>query len=70
MLGKLWSALDGKKLWSAIVGAITLYGVPWARAKWPYLPWDEVLIPLLMALGVVGVGHKVVKRIDRNGGIY
>lgn len=61
MFKKLWQKLDGKKLWSAIVGSVTLYGVPYARAKWPFLPWDAVLIPLLASLGIVGLGHKFVK---------
>lgn len=61
MFKKLWESLDGKKLWSAIVGAVTLYGVPYCRAKWPLLPWDIVLIPLLTGLGFIGVAHKVVK---------
>lgn len=58
---KLWQFLDGKKLWAAIIGAVTLYGLPYCRAKWPFLPWDEILIPLLGALGVIGIGHKVIK---------
>ena len=61
MFKKLWQQMDGKKLWAAVIGFVTLYGIPYCRAKWPYLPWDEILIPLLTGLGVVGVGHKVVK---------
>lgn len=61
MLKKLWKSLDGKKLWSSIIGAVTLYGIPYCRAKWPFLPWDEIFIPLLMALGIVGVSHKIIK---------
>jgi hypothetical protein len=57
----LCDSIDGKKLWTAVIGAVALYGIPFARAKWPMLPWDQVLIPLLAALGLVGAGHKYVK---------
>ncbi len=60
MLKKLWQSIDGKKLWSAVSIALG-YGIGVARARWPSLPWDEVIIPMLLALGVVGAGHKVVK---------
>lgn len=55
-----WNWFDGKKLWTAISIAIG-YGVGIARAKYPYLPWDEVIIPILLSLGVIGAGHKVIK---------
>ena len=61
MFKKIWGSLDGKKLWTAIIGFVTLYGVPYCRAKWPFLPWDEILLPLLAGLGVLGLGHKIVK---------
>lgn len=61
MFRKIWEKLDGKKLWTAIIGFVTLYGVPWCRAKWPFLPWDEILLPLLSSIGIVGVLHKVKK---------
>lgn len=60
MLKKLWQVFDGKKLWTAVSIAIG-YGVGVARAKYPYLPWDEVIIPILLSLGVIGAGHKVIK---------
>lgn len=60
MLKKLWKVFDGKKLWTAVSIAIG-YGVGVARAKYPNLPWDEFIIPILLSLGVIGAGHKVVK---------
>jgi len=47
MLKKLWQTFDGKKLWTAVSIAIG-YGVGVARAKYPLLPWDEVIIPILL----------------------
>ena len=44
--------------WKAIVSIVLGYGVGVARAKWPFLPWDEVIIPLLLTLGVIGVTPK------------
>lgn len=69
MFKKIWEAFDGKKLWSAVIGAVTLYGIPYCRARWPFLPWDEVLIPLLMGLGIVGAGHKIAKRVEKKGAV-
>lgn len=60
MFKKLWKSIDGKKLWTAISIALG-YGIGVARAKFPLLPWDEVIIPILIALGAVGGGHKLVK---------
>ncbi len=60
MFKKLWKSIDGKKLWTAITIAIG-YGVGVARAKFPLLPWDEVIIPMLIALGAIGGGHKIIK---------
>lgn len=60
MFKKLWKSIDGKKLWTAVTIAIG-YGVGVARAMWPELPWDEVIIPMLIALGAIGGGHKIVK---------
>lgn len=44
--------------WKAIVSIVLGYGVGVARAKWPFLPWDEAIIPLLLTLGVIGVTPK------------
>lgn len=60
MLKQLWRAVDGKKLWTAVTIAVG-YGVGVARAKYPHLPWDEAIIPLLLALGLLGAGHKAQK---------
>lgn len=60
MWRKLWAGIDGKKLWTAITVALG-YGIGVARARWPELPWDTVIIPILVALGIVGGAHKVVK---------
>ncbi len=60
MFKKLWKSIDGKKLWTAVTIAIG-YGVGVARAKFPLLPWDEVIIPILIALGAIGGGHKIIK---------
>lgn len=57
---KIWNKANGKKLWSAICIAIG-YGLSYARSKYPYLPWDEVIIPILVSLGLIGAGHKVIK---------
>lgn len=69
MFKSIWQYMDGKKVWSAVIGAVMLYGVPYCRARWPWLPWDEVLIPLLMGLGGVGLVHKMKKRVDEKGGV-
>lgn len=61
MFKTIWQSFDGKKLWTAIIGAVALYGIPYARVRWWWLPWDEVLIPMLTAFGVVGIGHKAAK---------
>lgn len=61
MFRKAWDYLDGKKLWTAVIGFVTLYGIPYCRTKWPWLPWDEILIPLLGSLGFIGAVHKVKK---------
>lgn len=60
MFKKLWKKFDGKKLWTAVSIAIG-YGVGVARAKYPLLPWDELIIPTLLSLGVIGAGHKMIK---------
>jgi len=60
MFKTLLGKINGKKLWTAVCIAIG-YGLSYARSRYPQLPWDEVVIPILVALGLVGAGHKVVK---------
>ena len=62
MLKKLWKTIDGKKLWTAITGLVSIYGIPYCMEHFPSLPWNEVLIPFLAALGITGIAHKMKKR--------
>ena len=60
MFSKLWKSIDGKKLWSAVTIAVG-YALGALRAKYPQWPWDDLVIPIIMALGIAGGVHKVIK---------
>jgi len=66
MFKQWWAKFDGLKTFASIIGAVLLYGIPWARLRWPLLPWDEFLIPILVSLGLIGGGHKIVKHLNKN----
>ncbi|NUO19940.1 hypothetical protein HUU59_10875 [bacterium] len=80
----VWQRLDGKKLWSTIC-TILGYQLAQLVQMYPdclpipqqipiiggwCVPWDWIL-PLLATLGIgIGGGHKIIKRVQKNGALF